>query len=319
MRGIKGMSHKIVFLDRETLDANLRKPNFPHDYTEYAQTAPSEVALRLKGADICITNKVPLREDVLKQLPELKLIAVAATGTDVIDKAYTTAHGITVSNIRNYAFNTLPEHVFALLFALRRNLVNYHNSVFHGRWGYNSQFCYFDYPIYDIAGSTLGIIGYGALGKEIERRAVAFGMKVLINDVTDVPNKVDIATILRESDIVTLNLPLTPQTKSMISTKELASMKKTACIINTARGGIIDEAALADALRKGVIAGAGMDVLTVEPPKNGNVLLDPTIPNLIVTPHVAWASKEAMQVLADQLIDNIDAFVAGEPRNIVTA
>ena len=233
---------------------------------------------------------------MLKQLPELKLIAVAATGTDVIDKAYTTAHGITVSNIRNYAFNTLPEHVFALLFALRRNLVNYHNSVFHGRWGYNSQFCYFDYPIYDIAGSTLGIIGYGALGKEIERRAVAFGMKVLINDVTDVPNKVDIATILRESDIVTLNLPLTPQTK-----------------------GIIDEAALAGALRKGVIAGAGMDVLTVEPPKNGNVLLDPTIPNLIVTPHVAWASKEAMQVLADQLIDNIDAFVAGEPRNIVTA
>ncbi len=141
---------------------------------------------------------MPLREDTLKQLPELKLIAVAATGTDVIDKAYTTAHGITVSNIRNYAFNTLPEHVFALLFALRRNLVNYHNSVFHGRWGYNSQFCYFDYPIYDIAGSTLGIIGYGALGKEIERRAIALGMKVLINDVTDVPNKVDVATILRE-------------------------------------------------------------------------------------------------------------------------
>ena len=128
------MSHKIVFLDRETLDANLRKPNFPHEYTEYAQTAPSEVVLRLKGADICITNKVPLREDTLKQLPDLKLIAVAATGTDVIDKAYTTAHGITVSNIRNYAFDTLPEHVFALLFALRRNLVNYHNSVFHGRW-----------------------------------------------------------------------------------------------------------------------------------------------------------------------------------------
>ena len=144
-------------------------------------------------------------------------------------------------------------------------------------------------------------------------------MKVLINDVADVPNKVDVATLLRESDVVTLNLPLTPQTKNMISTKELASMKKTASIINTARGGIIDEQALADALRNGVIAGAGMDVLTVEPPKNGNVLLDPTIPNLIVTPHVAWASKEAMQVLADQLIDNVDAFVAGAPRNIVTA
>ena len=144
-------------------------------------------------------------------------------------------------------------------------------------------------------------------------------MKVLINDAVPGPNIVDVATLLRESDIVTLNLPLTPQTKNMISTKELASMKKSACIINTARGGIVDEAALADALRKGVIAGAGFDVLTTEPPKNGNILLDPTIPNLIITPHVAWASKEAMQVLADQLVDNIDAFVAGSPRNIVTA
>lgn len=313
------MSHKIVFLDRETLDANVRKPNFPHEYTEYAQTSPDQLVERLKGATICITNKVPLREATLKQLPDLELIAVAATGTDVIDKAYTTANGITVSNIRNYAYNTLPEHVFALLFALRRNLVNYYNSVRQGRWGYANQFCYFDYPIYDIAGSTLGIIGYGALGKQIESRAVALGMKVLINDVMDVPNKVDVATILRESDVVTLNIPLTPQTKNMIGAKELASMKKTACIINTARGGIVDEQALADALRNGVIGGAGFDVLTVEPPKNGNILLDPTIPNLIVTPHVAWASKEAMQVLADQLVDNIDAFVAGSPRNVVTA
>lgn len=313
------MSHKIVFLDRETLDANVRKPNFPHEYTEHAQTAPDQIVERLKGASICITNKVPLREATLKQLPDLKLIAVAATGTDVIDKAYTSANGIVVSNIRNYAFNTLPEHVFALLFALRRNLVNYYNSVRQGRWGYANQFCYFDYPIYDIAGSTLGIIGYGALGREIEKRATALGMKVLINDVTDVPNKVDVATILREADVVTLNIPLTPETKNMISTKELASMKKSACIINTARGGIVDEAALADALRKGVIAGAGFDVLTVEPPKNGNILLDPTIPNLIITPHVAWASKEAMQVLADQLVDNIDAFVAGSPRNVVAA
>ncbi|MGJ0532268.1 D-2-hydroxyacid dehydrogenase [Methylocystis sp.] len=311
------MSHKIVFLDRETLDANVRKPNFPHEYTEYAQTAPDQIVERLEGATICITNKVPLREATLKQLPGLKLIAVAATGTDVIDKAYTSANGIVVSNIRNYAFNTLPEHVFALLFALRRNLVNYYNSVRQGRWGYANQFCYFDYPIYDIAGSTLGIIGYGALGKEIEKRATALGMKVLINDVTDVPNKVDIPTILREADVITLNLPLTPETKNMIGAKEFASMKKSACIINTARGGIVDEAALADALRKGVIAGAGFDVLTVEPPKNGNILLDPTIPNLIITPHVAWASKEAMQVLADQLVDNIDAFVAGSPRNVV--
>lgn len=313
------MSHKIVFLDRETLDADLRKPNFPHEYAEYAESSPADVVERLKGATIAITNKVPLREDTLKQLPDLKLIAVAATGTDVIDKAYATANGITVSNIRNYAFNTLPEHVIALIFALRRNLVNYVDSVRRGRWREASQFCYFDYPIYDIAGSTLGIIGYGALGKSIATRAEALGMKLLINDVVPGPNIVDIPTILREADVVTLNLPLTPQTKNLIGAKELASMKKTAILINTARGGIVDEQALADALRNGVIAGAGFDVLTVEPPKQGNVLLDPTIPNLIVTPHVAWASKEAMQVLADQLIDNIDAFVAGAPRNVVTA
>lgn len=313
------MSHKVVFLDRETLDASLRKPNFPHEYVEYAVTTPDEVVGKLKGATIAITNKVPLREETLKQLPDLKLIAVAATGTDVIDKAYTSANGITVSNIRNYAFNTLPEHVFALLFALRRNLVNYHESVRKGRWGEARQFCYFDYPIYDIAGSTLGIIGYGALGKSIETRAEALGMKVLINDVVPGPKVVSVERILREADVVTLNLPLTPQTKNMIGAEQLAMMKKSACIINTARGGIVDEQALADALRNGVIAGAGFDVLTVEPPKSGNVLLDPTIPNLIVTPHVAWASKEAMQVLADQLIDNIDAFVAGEPRNVVAA
>jgi glycerate dehydrogenase len=313
------MPQKIVFLDRETLDANLRKPNFPHEYVEYDVSSVDEVVSKLKGATIAITNKVPLREETLKHLPDLKLIAVAATGTDVIDKAYTGANGITVSNIRNYAYNTLPEHVFALIFALRRNLMNYYTSVREGRWNQARQFCYFDYPIYDIAGSTLGIIGYGALGKSIETRAEALGMKVLINDVIPGPKVVDVATILREADIVTLNLPLTPQTKNMIGAKELASMKKTAVLINTARGGIVDEEALADALRKGVIAGAGFDVLTVEPPKQGNVLLDPTIPNLIVTPHVAWASKEAMQVLADQLIDNIDAFVAGSPRNVVTA
>ncbi|GLI94633.1 D-2-hydroxyacid dehydrogenase [Methylocystis echinoides] len=313
------MSHKIVFLDRETLDANVRIPNFPHEYTEYGQTAVDQIVERAKDADIIITNKVPLREPVLKQLPKLKLIAVAATGTDVIDKAYTTANGITVSNIRNYAYNTLPEHVFALIFALRRNLVNYVDSVRHGRWGYVNQFCYFDYPIYDIAGSTLGIVGYGALGKETEKRAQALGMKVLVNDLFDIPGKVDLPTILRESDVITLNIPLTPQTRNLIGAKELGMMKKSASIINTARGGIIDEEALADALRKGVIAGAALDVLTVEPPKNGNVLLDPTIPNLIITPHVAWASKEAMQVLSDQLIDNIDAFVAGDPRNVVTA
>ena len=312
------MQHAIVFLDRESVDAKVRKPNFPHTYKEYQSTwTHDEIVERLKDADIAIINKVPMKAETLKALPKLKLIAVAATGTDIIDKAYCKEHGITIVNIRNYAFNTVPEHVLALIFALRRNLFAYVEDTRNGVWNTSSQFCFLTHPIRDIAGSTLGIVGYGALGKSIAKRAEALGMKVLPYDVVPQPGLVDFETILKESDIITLHVPLTPQTKNMIGAKELAKMKPTAILINTARGGLVDEAALADALRKGTIGGAGFDVLTKEPPKDGNILLDPTIPNLIVTPHVAWASQEAMQILADQLIDNIEAFVAGKPQNVV--
>jgi glycerate dehydrogenase len=314
------VEHAIVFLDRESVDANVRKPNFPHTYKEYESTwTPDEIVSRLKDATIAIINKVPMRADVLKQLPKLKLIAVAATGTDVVDKAYCKEHGITVVNIRNYAFNTVPEHVIALIFALRRNLLTYVKDVQDGVWNKSSQFCFLTHPIRDIAGSTLGIVGYGALGKSIGKRAEALGMKVLAYDIFPQPGLTDFETILKESDIITLHTPLTPETKNMIGAAELKKMKPTSILINTARGGLVDEAALAEALHSGTIAGAGFDVLTVEPPKNGNVLLDASIPNLIVTPHVAWASKEAMQILADQLIDNIEAFVAGKPQNVVEA
>jgi glycerate dehydrogenase len=211
----------------------------------------------------------------------------------------------------------VPEHVLALVFALRRNLFSYVEDTRNGVWNKSSQFCFLTHPIRDIAGATLGIVGYGALGKSIGKRAEALGMKVLPFDVVPQPGLVDFETILRESDIITLHVPLTPETKNMIGAKEFAKMKPTAILINTARGGLVDEAALAEALRKGTIAGAGFDVLTKEPPKESNILLDPTIPNLIVTPHVAWASQEAMQILADQLIDNIEAFVAGKPQNVV--
>ena len=312
------MQHAIVFLDRESVDANVRKPNFPHSYKEYDSTwTKEEIVDRLKDASIAIINKVPMREDVLKELPNLKLIAVAATGTDVVDKAYCKKHGITVSNIRNYAFNTVPEHVIALIFALRRNLFAYVEDTRNGVWNKSSQFCFLTHPIRDIAGSTLGIVGYGAIGKSIGKRAECLGMKVLPYDVVPQPGLVDFDMILRESDIITLHVPLTPETKNMIGAAEFKKMKRTAILINTARGGLVDEAALAQALRDGTIAGAGFDVLTVEPPKDGNVLLDASIPNLIVTPHVAWASQEAMQILADQLIDNIEAFVAGRPQNVV--
>ena len=312
------MDHSIVFLDRASLGATLRKPSFPHSYRDYPSTLPGEVVERLAGATIAITNKIPLRADSLAKLPGLKLIAVAATGTDVVDKKYCRAHGIAVSNIRNYAYNTVPEHVFTMIFALRRSLFAYRDDVRNGRWQTIDTFCFFDHPINDIAGTTIGIVGYGALGKGIARIAQAFGMKVLATDVVPAPGLVDLATVLRESDVVTLHVPLTEQTRNMIGAQELASMKRTALLINAARGGLVDEAALAEALRGGAIAGAGFDVLTAEPPRQGNVLLGLLdLPNFILTPHVAWASREAMQILADQLVDNVEAFVAGAPRNLV--
>ena len=312
------MQHAIVFLDRESVDAKVRKPNFPHSYKEYESTwTPEEILDRLKDASIAIINKVPMRADTLKQLPKLKLIAVAATGTDIVDKAYCKANGITVVNIRNYAFNTVPEHVFAMIFALRRNLLAYLEDVRAGKWNKASQFCFFDYPIRDIAGSTLGVIGYGALGKSVGRIAEGLGMRVLPYDVFPQSGLVDLETIYRESDVITLHTPLTPETRNMMGAKEFKMMKPSAILINTARGGLVDEQALADALKSGTIGGAGFDVLTKEPPKDGNVLLDLRLPNFILTPHVAWASQEAMQILADQLIDNIEAFVAGKPQNVV--
>lgn len=311
------MQHSIVFLDRETLGAELRRPGFPHAWAEHAATEPHQTVERLRGATIAVINKVPIGAAELAQLPDLKLIAIAATGTDVVDKAAARERGVAVVNIRDYAYNTVPEHVIALMFALRRNLLAYARDVQAGRWAEAGQFCFFDHPIHDIAGSTMGIVGFGAIGKAVARRAEGLGMRVIAHDAFPQPGLVDLETILRESDVITLHAPLTPETRGLIGAAELSRMKRGAILINTARGGLVDEAALAEALRAGTIAGAGFDVLTEEPPRRGNPLLDSSIPNLIVTPHVAWASLEAMQGLADQLTGNIEAFVAGTPRNVV--
>lgn len=311
------MAHSIVFLDRGTLGVPLRAPSFPHSYKEYDATSVDQIVERLGGAEIAIINKVQMRAATLEKLPNLKLIAVAATGTDCVDKAYCKEHGIAVVNIRNYAVNTVPEHTLALIFALRRSLIPYTLDVRKGKWQTIDQFCYFDHPIRDISGSTLGLIGYGALGKSVAVRAEALGMKVIATDAFAFPGMVDLDTILTQSDIVSLHCPLTEGTRNIIGAKELKKMKKDAILINTARGGLVDEAALVQALKDGEIAGAGFDVLTNEPPKAGNVLLDADLPNLIVTPHVAWASVEAMTGLANQLVDNIEAWVAGKPQNLV--
>ncbi len=316
------MAERIVFLDRATLKAQVRRPAFEHTWAEYPVTAVSELPQRLAAATIAITNKVPLREDTLRRLPELRMIAVAATGYDVIDVGYCKAHGIAVANIRNYAVHTVPEHVFAMITALRRNLLAYRRDVEHGRWQQVDQFCFFDHPIRDLHGSTLGIIGEGVLGQGTAHIARAFGMQVLFAD--HAPPKAPgvmftpLERVLAESDVISLHVPLTAETRHMIGAAELRRMKRTAILINTARGGLVDEQALAQALSEGVIAGAGFDVLSQEPPREGNPLLELRMPNFILTPHVAWASDGAMQFLADQLIENIEAYVGGRPQNLVT-
>lgn len=315
------MSHKIVFLDRDSLIANVRRPVFAHEWTEYAASTAAEAVERLRGATIAITNKVPLRADALAQLPDLKLIAVAATGTDIIDLAAAKQRGIVVSNIRNYAYAALPEHTFALILALRRNLLAYRSDIEAGLWQKSPRFCLFDHPIRDLHGSRLGLLGYGALGKGVAQLAQAFGMEIVVHTRTPADDplvrNVSFDELLETSDVLSLHAPLNDSTRNIIGAAELKRMKPSAILINTARGGLVDENALAEALIGNTIAGAGFDVLTQEPPPADNVLLNLRLPNFLLTPHSAWASTQAMQTLADQLIGNIEAFERGEPNNVV--
>ena len=315
---------RIVLLDRETLppSVTLRPPAFLHELVVFGRTRADEVAERIADADIVITNKVPIGQDTLVGAHRLRLVAVAATGTDIIDVPACATRGVKVCNIRHYAVHTVPEHTFALMLALRRNIIMYHQSVRHGRWQEAGQFCYFDYPIKDLAGSTLGVIGDGVLGKAVADIARAFRMKVLFSSYKGTTGMGPLYTpfeeVLRESDVLTLHSPLLPTTRNMIGAPEFALMARHPLIINTARGGLVDEEALADALVSGQITGAAFDVVTREPPLPGHPflrLLDR--PDFILTPHVAWASEEAVQGLADQLIDNIEAFQNDVPRNLV--
>ncbi len=313
---------RVVFLDRASLKAQVRKPACATEYAEYQATAPDEIVPRLEGATVAILNKVPMRSETLERLPQLKLIAVAATGYDVVDVAYCKAHGIAVANIRNYAIHTVPEHAFALILALRRNLLPYRADVERGVWNKSEQFCFFTHPIGDLHGSTLGIIGEGAIGQGTAAIGRAFGMRVLFADhpppkaagVTFTPHE----EVLAQADVLSLHCPLMPETHNLINLAALRKMKRNALLINTARGGLVDEVALIQALEEGLIAGAGFDVLTVEPPRNGHPLLDLRRHNFILTPHIAWASDGAMQFLADQLIDNIELWCAGTPQHLVT-
>lgn len=316
--------HRIVFLESESLIAELRRPNFAHDWVAYPNTAPDQVAERLAGATIAIINKAPISAATVNATSGLKMVAVAATGTNVVDLDACRASGIVVANVRGYAEHTVPEHVMALLLALSRNLLAWRETLQAGRWQQSDQFCLFDHPIRDLHGATLGLMGSGSLGNGVARLAEAFGMRVLRAERKDAtrlrPGYTAFSTVLAEADAISLHCPLTAATRGLIGVAELQAMKRSALLINTARGGIVDEAALIQALQEGWIAGAGFDVVSVEPPGPDHPMLAPALlalPNFLLTPHVAWASRPAMQALADQLIDNIEAFVAGAPKNRV--
>lgn len=312
----------IVFLDRSTFAPAVR---FPTDalgdcrWREYPMTRAADVVARAQDADIVLTNKVRLTAEQLAALPRLRLIAATATGVDHIDFEAARARGLAVANVRGYAVNTVPEHVFALMLALRRSLFGYREDVRAGRWSKSDIYCLLTQPLRDLAGGTLGIVGGGSLGSAVARLGAAFGMRVLQAErrgaAVTRPGRTPFGQVLAESDALTLHIPLTPETRHLIGAPELARMKPGAILINTARGALVDPRALLAALKSGRLAGAGIDVLEVEPPPADHPLLTADLPNLIVTPHVAWASLEAQQRLADEVMANIAAFARGESRN----
>jgi len=313
---------RIVFLERNTIQANFRRPNFDHEWIEYPETVGEQVVERARQATIIISNKLSLGERELSQAAALKLIAIAATGADCVDLDYCRARHIAVCNVRGYAVNSVPEHVLMMIFALRRNLLGYREDVRRGLWPESKQFCLLTRELHDIRNTTLGIIGYGSIGRGVARLAESVGMRVLISEHKGASEmrkgRTSFVETLRQSDVVTLHCPLTEETRVLLGSAEFEMMKRSALLVNTARGALIDDLALIAALQNHLIAGAGIDVLREEPPARDNPLLDLDLPNFIVTPHVAWASNEAFQALADQVIDNIEAFVAGNPKNLLT-
>lgn len=315
------MQPQIVFLDRATLSVPVRVPDVAHRWVEYPATAPEDAAARLYEASVAITNKVRITAEVLQAAPQLKLVAVAATGYNNVDLEACRARGVTVCNVRDYSLVGVPEHALMLMLALKRQLLAYRADLQAGAWQRSSSFCLLDHPLHDLNGSVLAIIGRGALGQAMGRIAAALGMRVIFAERKEAKvirsGYVSFEDALRQADVLSLHCPLNAETSGLIGERELALMKPDAVLINTGRGGLVDEAALVAALQAGRLGGAGVDVLTEEPPRNGNPLLDVSLPNLIVTPHVAWASVETVQRLADQLIDNVTAFLKGAPRNVV--
>lgn len=313
------------FLDKDSLDCgdldfSVLDTELP-ELTYYPATSPDQVAERIAQAEVVISNKVMLNAAAIQQAPRLRLICIAATGVNNVDLAAAEAAGITVCNCRGYGTPAVVQHVFALLLALYTRLPDYHQAVRAGRWQQASHFCLLDYPIRELADKTLGIVGYGELGRGVARVADAFGMRILLaqrpGTVEPEEGRIPLPVLLPQVDVLSLHCPLTPETRGLIGAWELALMRRDAILLNTARGGLVDEAVLADALRKGALGGAGIDVLSLEPPTVGNPLLAPDIPNLIVTPHSAWGSRESRQRMLGQLAENVREYRLGQPVRVV--
>ena len=318
-------TQRAVFLDYTSLDLGdldlgpLRR-SFG-DLQLCADTTPANVIERLQGVSVAISNKALLNAQTLAACPELKLILVAATGTNNVDLEAARALGITVANCQGYGTPSVAQHTLGLLLALATRLVDYNKAVADGQWQQAKQFCLLDFPIVELEGKTLGLFGHGELGSAVAKLAEAFGMRVLIGQIPGRParaGRLTLDELLPQVDALTFHCPLTEHTRNFIGARELALLKPGAFVVNTARGGMIDEQALADALRSGHLGGAATDVLSVEPPRDGNPLLGADIPRLIITPHSAWGSREARQRIVGQLAQNAEAFFNGTALRVVS-
>ncbi len=315
---------KAVFLDFATmgpgLDVSAMRALLP-ELEIFDSTRSDELEQRITGAGIVLTNKARFSGELLSRNPSLRLIGLTATGTDNVNLDAAREHGVAVCNIRNYCTTSVAEHVFGCLLSLAHNLPRYDAAVKRGAWQESKDFCLLTYPIRELSSMTLGIVGYGALGKGVARIAKAFGMNILVSarpGATSIEaDRVAFEEVLERSDAVSLHCPLTPETTNLFGAREFQKMKSDAILINSARGGLIDSAALARALETGAIAGAAIDVLPQEPPVGGNPLLDYAGSNLLITPHIAWATNDARQTAIDELVANVAAFLAGERRNRV--
>ena len=296
----------------------------------YDLTPVEQIENRIKGFDIVITNKTPLTRKVLSAAKGVKFISVMATGTNVVDRDAARELGIPVSNCVAYGVDSVAQHVWSMILALHTNLLSYASDVNNGQWQKSGQFCFLTHPIVELSGRTLGIIGYGSLGKAVAKVASVFGMNVIVCQKIGEqkqgeqkqgeqkqgldqasPQRLPFAKFLEQADVISLHCPLTDETNNLFDHAVFEKMKSGAFLINAARGGIVNEADLAQALKSGILAGAAVDVLSVEPPKSGNSLLDPNIPNLILTPHIAWGSVEARTRIIQQTAENIKAFMEG--------